>query len=490
MTRFYTLLAGIVLSLAMATAQTFTFTNAASVDQTIDSVHVVIAKASGTTDPTYNNGLRLYANNTITISGRTITSVTLTFSKQGKKDYATLSATPGTLTSGGVSSDNSDLKDDVWTGSARSVVFTMGASGQRLLHQIVVVASGSTTPDTTIITPDTTAVVPSTLDTAYVYPDTVRLSNTDSIGSNLVNYSFIQNNVEVRCTKGARTNTYFSCNANESMTFTATKPIKGITISGYVKAGFEATASAGNVSYVATDADPITADPVVVVYSINSKQVTINCNKQIRCYEVRLFFAANPTDSIESDDDYGYSFDWEPQETTTLNPVFTEHVVYDMTAELQYVCTAVTLSNDDYELELDIFASLNENGLLPDGIYPIDSTYREGTVMASPGGTDEYDFPSALYTGFFQEDGEWYYNTVYYLTGGTLTIAAVDGGSLLTLAATTAKGSRINTSYTLTPETPVENTEAKSVANKVLKNGQLFITKGDKTFDVLGRVRK
>ncbi len=133
----------------MATGTVFTYSDKVS-DQTKDGFTVKLAKGKGDNEPkaieNYNTKkweVRLYAKNTITVSGKGITRVDLTFSKQGSKDYASLSASKGDLKSGGESTASDDKKVDTWTGSADEVVFTIGDKGQRVIYQIVVNGDGS-----------------------------------------------------------------------------------------------------------------------------------------------------------------------------------------------------------------------------------------------------------------------------------------------------------------------------------------------------------
>ena len=122
-----------------------TFTYSTSVEkQTKDGISVTLSKAKGQAEPvvaenydTKAKEVRLYADNTITISGTNITEVKITCAKQGKKDYADMAASTGTLTSGGASTAATDKKVDTWTGNTNELVLTLG-KGQRILYQIVV----------------------------------------------------------------------------------------------------------------------------------------------------------------------------------------------------------------------------------------------------------------------------------------------------------------------------------------------------------------
>lgn len=294
MKKLLSLLAAVSLSFSAMAATSFVFNNQDAVSQSADGVSVSLDKGTGSNAPYFgNNGMRLYAGNTITVSGDSIALVQIVFAKQGTKAYAELSVSGGTLTSGGQSTSEEDLKIDTWSGETASVVFTLGTSGQRLIKQLVV------NGDSVIITPtDTTQTEDSTsLDPEYKYAEPTAVTVPAQTVQGAA-YTFVCNNIEVKATKGAITPDYFSCHAGEKITFTATQAIKGIVIDGYVKKDFEATASSGTISYVNASADEVTANPVVVITDIDTTAVTLSCVKQLRCYGVKVYFEANPTDTI------------------------------------------------------------------------------------------------------------------------------------------------------------------------------------------------
>lgn len=117
----------------------FTLSSASSV--TKDGITVSFAQGDGGTPPKwYDAGLRLYAQNTVTISSSsTITSITFNWEKQGSKAFATASASTGTY------SHPSKAGDGTWTGSATSITFTLGSSGQLQLNTFSVTAGSSKT---------------------------------------------------------------------------------------------------------------------------------------------------------------------------------------------------------------------------------------------------------------------------------------------------------------------------------------------------------
>ena len=124
-------------------ATDFTLSSASSV--TIDGITVSFAKASGSNAPAwYDAGLRLYASNTVTISSaNNITAITFDWEKQGNKTFASATANVGSYT------HPSAAGEGTWEGSATTVVFTLGNSGQLQLNTLHVTA-GSTSISVTL----------------------------------------------------------------------------------------------------------------------------------------------------------------------------------------------------------------------------------------------------------------------------------------------------------------------------------------------------
>ena len=112
---------------------------------TSGTVTVSTAKSEGSSDPVWtSNELRVYASNSITVSStdKEISKIELVFHKRDTKPYIT-SLTPdsGTLTSGGESTSSTSPVTDIWTSSnttTKTVIFTLGASGQRVLESVKV----------------------------------------------------------------------------------------------------------------------------------------------------------------------------------------------------------------------------------------------------------------------------------------------------------------------------------------------------------------
>lgn len=342
---------------------------------------------------------------------------------------------------------------------------------------------------------------PAELDPNYTYAEPTTVSPTGAAGSNAA-YSFIQNNIEVKVSTGGQSagsetaSAYFGCNAGNTITFTATKPIQAVVINGYVKKDFSAAAGYGTITYVDASEDAVEADPVVLVKDVESKTITISCDKQMRCYEVQFYFEANPDIEIENggggSEEGDYNFDYEPDEATQLDLTYTGASYVDYSDEVGYDYTDILLYNDDYEMEIAVFAPTVKGTMVAPGTYEINSTYAEGTVQASPGGDDYYDYPTYIATGFeYDESYGWYYTQTYYIVSGTMKVESSSKGVKVTIDGATAKGSTVHAVFEGEAETEDEDAIEQTTDNrqrdgKFMRGGQLLIRQGDRVFDVRG----
>ena len=110
----------------------FTLTSSSSVTQGV--VTLSYSKGVGSNAPAwYAAGLRLYAKNTITITGTSnIVGVEFHWEKQGSKAFAGCTASTGSYT------HPTTTGTGTWTGDAASVQFTLGSSGQLQLNTLSV----------------------------------------------------------------------------------------------------------------------------------------------------------------------------------------------------------------------------------------------------------------------------------------------------------------------------------------------------------------
>ena len=142
MKKFFSLIAAVLFAGSMM-AIDFTLSSAEAVEK--DGVTVTFDKGAGSSVPAwYDNGLRLYAKNTVTITSTSpITAISFNWQKQGSKPFSTATASVGDYT------HPEEPGEGKWTGSATTVTFTLGDAGQLLLNTFSVTLGegGGVTPD-------------------------------------------------------------------------------------------------------------------------------------------------------------------------------------------------------------------------------------------------------------------------------------------------------------------------------------------------------
>ena len=310
MNKIFAIIVAIGIALSGFAETVFTFTYAADMNQTQGGYTVVIAQGTSSNAPSatvdYQSQepeMRLYAGNTITVSGDVaITNIQMVFAKSSasNKQYTGLSANTGELVSGGVSEDKNDWKVDRWTGNATSVVFTLTNTGQRRIQRLVV--------DGEPVSIDTTAYALPTaedLDAGYNYAEPTEVLPKDTVVWK-EEYAFISNNILVHCDQGSivkatdTTFAYFNCNAGYTLTFTATQAIKGIEIDGFVRKAFDASCDHGTIQYLTNPDQDMEGWPAMVLLDVDAERVTLSCPKQLRCYGVRVYFLENPDPLFEN----------------------------------------------------------------------------------------------------------------------------------------------------------------------------------------------
>ncbi len=188
--------------------------------------------------------------------------------------------------------------------------------------------------------------------------------------------------------------------------------------------------------------------------------------------------------SEEGETDYS----WEPTEATTINHEFT-------TGGSTYTAEGIIdfyVEDERGGFEL-YFISASTTGI-PAGTYSITASAEEGTVYASPGGDEYYDYPSFYFTDFeYDEEYEaWFYNTAYYIVSGTVTVTGENDNQTIIVAGQSYNGSTINLTYKGAVEeweedTAVDNiTATESNTRKVLQNGHIYIIRDNVKYNVLG----
>ena len=325
------------------------------------------------------------------------------------------------------------------------------------------------------------------LDKDYQYDEPTTVISEDTLGSKIP-YEFIYNNVKVIATRGTKTQYYFGANADSKLTFVTTRKMKAIVVDGFVRKAFSASASSGTLAYMSSGAVDLDADQILAVTDIDSTILSIQCNAQLRCYRVYVYFESNPEIDIQPIEEEGYSYNDETAEVSTIDITFTDITVDDMSDDLPYAC----------ELDLWVFTATVEGTILPVGTYPIqqqpEGSQIANTIMASLGGTEDYDLPSYLITDldYDEVNDVLTYNKVYYLVSGSMEVLALEGGVYMNIQATTAKGSTIKAKYIKGEGEPIvedaiDNTVTTIKAVKMLRDGQLLIQRNGAIYHIDGR---
>ena len=193
---------------------------------------------------------------------------------------------------------------------------------------------------------------------------------------------------------------------------------------------------------------------------------TIDGNYTAECYVV--------VSAVNSE----YNFSYEPTNATIINYTATE-LSYNEIPENN--CVFAILADNAHTLNLMYVGSL-VNGVIPQGNYKITSTLQNGTFCYSVGGDDQYDYGSFLATDF---DSEGYYTSAYFIIAGDITIGSKNNYAVKVVS---ANGTDINVTYAGTQDVEIVPSEIK--ASKILRNGQIFILRGERVYTLDGRLVK
>ena len=136
-------------------------------------------------------------------------------------------------------------------------------------------------------------------------------------------------------------------------------------------------------------------------------------------------------------------------------------------------------------------AVINGDTMPAAGVYPIDLTLQPGTVTASEGIVEDGEnaYLSGSFTGILTEDYNISINGLYFLVSGTVTVSYNDSKQIkIEVAAKNSYGLDINITYDASA-TDVENVNTNTVvpAQKVVRDGTLYIIHNGKTYTVTGR---
>ena len=197
------------------------------------------------------------------------------------------------------------------------------------------------------------------------------------------------------------------------------------------------------------------------------------------------------------------------QYEVTMTSKYNEYLDYDATTgaidrtfepESQILLEAY---EDDYAVYMELYGidgsdlcalyfivdEFDEEIMIQPGNYPINKTLDPTTVMASVGAVDNSPYPS--FYAKQNAQGQ-LVAPLYFLVGGTVTVEKVDGKMKLEVNAVNSYGVPVHLVYDTTQGsgTGVENIGVEMKAVKLIKNGQLIITKDGKEFNAQGAMLK
>lgn len=229
-----------------------------------------------------------------------------------------------------------------------------------------------------------------------------------------------------------------------------------------------ANASNKSVTWTSSNATTATVSSTGTISAKAEGVTTITCktvdgNFTAECYVV--------VSAVNSE----YTFSYEPTNATVINYTATELSYSEMP---ENNCVFAALADNAHTLNLMYVGSL-VNGVIPQGNYKITSTLQNGTFCYSVGGDDQYDYGSYLATDY---DSEGYYTSSYYIIAGDIIIGSNNN---YTVKVISANGTDINVTYNGTQD--VENISSDIKAAKILRDGQILILRGDKTYTMQGQ---
>ena len=194
---------------------------------------------------------------------------------------------------------------------------------------------------------------------------------------------------------------------------------------------------------------------------------------------------------VKMTSEYNVHLDFdEPEEI--IDRVYTTEdnvTIEDQTASNGYIYLALTAADGSDMAAFFFYAEeADEDIIVPEGVYPIDSSEEYGTVLANPGVQGNGVWPS--FYARMMEDGSLVV-PLWLMVGGTVEVTKTEEGHpYLEVNAVNSYGVEVHIVYDGTPvNTAIDNTHSPSpITNnqKLLHNGQLLIEYNGDTYNVTG----
>jgi hypothetical protein len=190
----------------------------------------------------------------------------------------------------------------------------------------------------------------------------------------------------------------------------------------------------------------------------------------------------------------------------TLNSVYDiPHLEYDAEYPVEHIYGAdaeVTVQVDEMagiagiSIKADMtmtsiyffFEEADDEIIIPEGTYVIDSSEDYGTVLASPGFDGSFVYPS-FFANIDEED--YLLPPLWFMVGGTVTVENRNGSLYIEVNATNSYNQEVHVVYNAAGTTAVENTQAAvNGVRKQMRNGQLIIVRDGKEYNAQGAILK
>ena len=252
------------------------------------------------------------------------------------------------------------------------------------------------------------------------------------------------------------------CYAGASISFSAGQDIKGLAINGSVRKNFSASCDNGTMDYLSDSYEDSEGEPVLTISDIDAPSVTITCNNQLRCFSIEVYFTENPGGT-----------QGEVMDTVRFTAVRAEAMDYSddeqYSSEGHYSYWLSLTPEAGYpQVWLDMYAAVK--GDLSGEYSLYNSNVGDYTYVQL--GEDELDYEYAYDQEFtIVKNGDSYHVEGYIIAENDVQYEFVYDGPIAIVG---SEG--------------VENVEEpKAQSQKMLRDGQLIIRRGEKTFTVTGQ---
>ena len=153
-----------------------------------------------------------------------------------------------------------------------------------------------------------------------------------------------------------------------------------------------------------------------------------------------------------------------------------------------YGIVQLIIADEYYAADFYFFTNtLDSNTVVPAGVYPINPSFQEGSVLACKGILP--DGPAQSYFCALDADGYLDSNELYCLVDGKVTVENINGKLKLDVDAINSYEVPVMLHYNA--DTAVENVTVDTTgASKCILNGQLFIIRNGETYNANGALVK